>query len=242
MSARQYLIEDGIFDIRLKFLEDRSCLYRPFLRPRTVEAMNSAIFGEGFAGATDMSALSVMAMFCAICQPSRVVELGTYRGFSTLILADILSTNQRAGRIVTVEPTAAAQESAKRCLEAAGLSGSVQFVSGFSLDRHVLDQLQRQAPYDMIYIDTSHEYKPTLGELQTYLVDRPMIRPGGMVFLHDISFPMTNDRGVGGAVADWVVQHPEYRYLPLTTDGLWPNPCGLGILLTPQSGGKAAVA
>jgi predicted O-methyltransferase YrrM len=242
MSARQYLIQDGIFDNRLKFLQDRSCLYRPFLQPRTVEVMNTAIFGEGFAGATDMSALSVLAMFCAICQPTRVLELGTYRGFSTLILADILSTNARAGRIVTVEAIPAFQESAKGCLEAAGLSGSVQFVSGFSIDRRVLDQVQVVAPYDMMYIDTSHEYEQTLGELQTYLIDRPMIRPGAMVFFHDISFPMPNDRGVGGALTDWVARHPEYRYLPLTTDGVWPNPCGLGILLTPQTRGQAAVA
>jgi predicted O-methyltransferase YrrM len=236
------LIEDGILDIRLKFLEERSCLYRPFLRPRTVEVMNTAIFGERFAGATDMSALSVLAMFCAICQPNKVLELGTYHGFSTLILADILSTNSRAGRIVTVEPAPVPQESAKRSLEAAGLGSAVQFVSGLSLDRHVLDSVQAQAPYDLLYIDSSHLYEPTLGELQAYLIDRPMIRPGGMVFLHDISLPITNDRGVGAAVNEWVKRYPEYRYLPLTTEGLWPNRCGLGIILTPQQTARAAVA
>ena len=94
----------------------------------------------------------------------------------------------------------------------------------------------------MLYIDTSHLYEATLGELQTYLIDRPMVRPGGMVFLHDISFPMPDDRGVGAAVDDWVKRHPDYRYLPLTMEGLWPNPCGLGIILTPQRIARAAVA
>ena len=142
MATREYLLRDGIFDNRLKWLEERLCLYRPFLRPRTVEVMNEAIFGESFAGVTDMSALSVMAMFCAICQPARVLELGTYHGFSTLILADILSSNSRAGRIVTVEPAQAPQEGAKRSIAAAGLSSTVQFVAGFSLDRKVLDEVQ----------------------------------------------------------------------------------------------------
>ena len=93
-----------------------------------------------------------------------------------------------------------------------------------------------------IYIDTSHNYEPTMGELQTYLIDRPMIRAGGMVFLHDISLPVPNDRGVGAAVTDWVARHPDYRYMPLTTDGLWPNPCGLGMILIPQRLGRTAVA
>jgi predicted O-methyltransferase YrrM len=241
MSAHQYLIQDGILDIRLKYLEDRLCLYRPFLRPRTVEVMNSAIFGEYFAGATDVSALSILAMFCAICQPARVLELGTYRGFSTLILADILGSNSRAGRMVTVEPAPGPQASARRCLEAAGLAADVDFVSGFSLDKHVLDQVQAQAPYDILYIDTSHQYEPTLGELQAYLIERRVVRPGGLVFLHDISLPMPGDRGVGAAVSDWVSRNPEYRYLPLTTGGLWPNPCGLGMLLVPERSGCAAV-
>ena len=112
MSARQYLLEDGIFDIRLSYLRDRLCLYRPFLRPQTVDVMNDAIFSERFGGATDVSALSVLVMFSSICQPTRVLELGTYQGFSTLILADILSSNSRPGRIVTVEPSQESQSSA----------------------------------------------------------------------------------------------------------------------------------
>jgi predicted O-methyltransferase YrrM len=242
MSPRQFLIQDGLFDMRLKFLEDRLCLYRPFLRPRTVEVMNSAIFGESFAGATDMSALSALAMFCAICQPAKVLELGTYHGFSTLILADILSTNTRPGRIVTVEPLPAPQEFARRGIEAAGLSPAVHFVSGYSLDRSVLDEVQAQGPYDMLYIDTSHYYEPTLQELETYLIKRAMVRPCGMVFLHDIAYPMGDDRGVGAAVDEWIARHPTFRYLPLSPDGIWPNICGLGMILTPAAAGRAAVA
>ena len=106
----------------------------------------------------------------------------------------------------------------------------------------MLDQVELNAPYDIIYIDSSHQYEQTLQELETYLIERPMIRSGGMVFLHDITLPMDGDRGVGTAVDDWIARHPQYRYLPLTTGGLWPNPCGLGIILAPPRRRAAAVA
>jgi hypothetical protein len=87
----------------------------------------------------------------------------------------------------------------------------------------------------MLYIDTSHHYDATIAELETCLVRRPLVRPGALIFLHDITFPMGKDRGVGPAVTDWLARHPEFHYLPLSTTGVWPNPCGLGILLAPAT-------
>jgi hypothetical protein len=43
-------------------------------------------------------------------------------------------------------------------------------------------------------------------------------------------------------VDHWIARHPEYRYLPLTTGGLWPEACGLGIIQTPQRTRRTAVA
>jgi predicted O-methyltransferase YrrM len=230
-----HLLDENVFAIRLKYLEERVCLYRPFLRPTTVSVMNRAIFSGDFAGCTDPSALSLLSAFVAICQPSRVLELGTYHGFSTLILADLLASNERPGRIVTVEPNAAAQAAARERVVEAGLHESVRFVSGRSTDEHVLQVVGAEAPFDMLYIDTSHHYDATIAELETCLVRRPLVRPGALIFLHDITFPMGKDRGVGPAVTDWLARHPEFHYLPLSTTGVWPNPCGLGILLAPAT-------
>src|SRR5688572_23307916 len=108
----EHLLNSDIFSIRLRYLEERTCLYRPFLQPATVTVMNRAIFASSFAGATDPSALSLLSMFVAICQPARVLELGTYHGFSALVLADLLSRNGCPGRVVTVEPDEVAQAEA----------------------------------------------------------------------------------------------------------------------------------
>jgi predicted O-methyltransferase YrrM len=61
-----------------------------------------------------------------------------------------------------------------------GLAGRVAFVEGFSLDAPVLAALPRAI--DLLFIDTSHEYGPTLAEIETYL---PRLAPGGLVALHD---------------------------------------------------------
>ena len=236
MRDRETPKDDAAFQIRLAYLDDRTCLYRPFIRPATARVLNRAVFGGEFSGSTDPSALSLLSMFVAICQPERVLELGTYHGFSTLVFAELLSSNARRGRIITVEPDEAAQEDARRQVQEAGLASVVRFVRGFSTDEQVVEAALREAPYDIIYIDTSHHYEPTLAELDVYLIRRRMVRPGGLIFLHDITYPMGNDRGVGAAVEDWLKRHPEFRYLPLTRAGVWPNPCGLGILLAPTEG------
>ena len=233
MSENQHLLDDSAFGVRLKYLEDRTCLFRPFLRPDTLAVLNRAIFSASFAGTTDPSALSLLATFVAICQPAAVLELGTYHGFSTLVFADLLSQNVRPGRMVTVEPDATARDDARRQVEEAGLSSLVTFVPGMSTDEEVLNGLERDAPFDLIYVDTSHQYEPTLVELDAYLVRRKIARPGALVFLHDITLPMGDDRGVGAAVEEWLKRNPTFRYLPLRTDGIWPNPCGLGLLLVP---------
>lgn len=227
--------EDKYFKMRLEYMKDRMCLYRPFMRPAAAEALNAAVFGETFAGSTDPSALSLLVAFCAITKPRRMLELGTYHGFGTMAISEILSTNKSPGILVTVEPRQEYQERAKEFLAQAGLTSSVHFVCGFSTDEAVLTAVGEYAPYDIIYIDSSHEYIQTLEELDLYLIKRRLIRPGGLVFLHDITLNIENDPGVGRAVDEWIKRNPEYYYLPLSTKGIWPQAAGFGIIQTPTS-------
>ncbi len=84
-----------------------------------------------------------------------------------------------------------------------------------------------------MYIDSSHSYEATYQELDMYLSHAPIVRSGGLVLLHDITLDMGEDRGVGAAVDDWLAEHTDFHYLPLTKKGIWPNACGLGIMLVP---------
>jgi predicted O-methyltransferase YrrM len=41
----------------------------------------------------DPSALSLLVTFCAITQPMRMLELGTFHGFGIMTIAEFLATN-----------------------------------------------------------------------------------------------------------------------------------------------------
>lgn len=224
---------EELMEIRKAFLDPRLALYQKFLSPGTSRESIESIFAVSFPGATDMSTLSLIGTFCMITQPTRVLEIGTFCGFSTLIFADLLASNRRPGQIVTVEPNDAARASAAESIESAGLKDRVTFVGGYSTDPRVFSEIEQLGPFDLMYIDSSHSYEATRLELEMYLGCSPVVRSGGMVFLHDITLDMGEDRGVGAAVDDWLLEHPEFRYLPLTADGVWPNQCGLGILMVP---------
>jgi predicted O-methyltransferase YrrM len=232
-SDLSHLLDGSLFPSRLTFLDDRQNFYRRFLKPDTATALNKAIFAPSFAGATDPTALSFLAMLCMNTQPNRVLELGTYYGFTTLVLADLLSTNSRPGRIVTVDIAAKPQENAISSIQEAGLTHVVDFIHGSSTDPETVEAVEQHSPYDLVYIDSSHQYQSTLDELNLYLATRRVIRPSGLVVLHDITLNLGEDQGVGAAVEDWIRLHPDFRYLPLTCAGIWPNAAGLGIILAP---------
>ena len=80
---------------------------------------------------------------------------------------------------------------------------SVRFVSGRSTDEHVLQAVGAERRSDMLYIDTSHHYDATIAELEYCLVRRPPVRPGRLIFLHDITFPMGRIASRTGVPTGW---------------------------------------
>ncbi len=54
------------------------------------------------------------------------------------------------------------------------------FIHGDDMDPAVREQFPGQA--DVLFIDTSHEYEHTLGELHAFM---PRVAPGGTAFFHD---------------------------------------------------------
>lgn len=73
------------------------------------------------------------------------------------------------------------------------------FKLGDSVSWPVLSWMPELA--DVVFIDSSHEFDPTVAELAEYV---PRVRPGGVVLLHDTQFlpPSTSLPEVGGPVAE----------------------------------------
>ena len=101
---------------------------------------------------------------------SRILELGTFYGYSTMWLAKAVPDN---GTVVSIELTPKFVTIARQNIDSAGLSSRVQLIQGDAL--LVLQNMvaNRTAPFDMIFFDA---HKPSYPE---YLqLCRQLARPG----------------------------------------------------------------
>jgi predicted O-methyltransferase YrrM len=131
---------------------------------------------------------------CAAAVPDggRIVEIGSFRGRSLIVLTQ---TATEAGEIVSIDPhagtdrgplgeagreaTAAADHEAYRAnLAAAGVLDRVRHVRKFSSD--ALDDVT--GPVDLLYIDGAHQMRPALDDIRRW---GAKVAPGGTMLIHD---------------------------------------------------------
>lgn len=113
-------------------------------------------------------------------RPSVIVELGCYVGWTSAHLALGLRASGGDGRLWCLDSDRRFLDAARVNLTRHGLAGAAHFIEGLSLDSSTLSALP--ATIDLLFIDTTHDYAPTLAELAAYV---PRMSPGGLVVLHD---------------------------------------------------------
>jgi predicted O-methyltransferase YrrM len=75
---------------------------------------------------------------------------------------------------------------------------AIHIVSGDSHDHDVLERVRRAAPeFDVAFIDGDHSYEGVKADYETYA---PLVRPGGLVALHDIVETSLPPQTTGGAI------------------------------------------
>jgi predicted O-methyltransferase YrrM len=112
------------------------------------------------------------------CNATRVLELGTLGGYSTIWLARALPEN---GKVITIEVDAHHGEVARKNIDSAGLSQKVEIRTGRALD--ILPELiaNKEEPFDMIFIDAD---KPPYTEYFNYAVQ--LSRPGTLIICDNV--------------------------------------------------------
>lgn len=213
-------------DFYLKFTSEQA---RPIL--------DQIIDHPFFPGSTDPPVLAFLGALLHIVQPRRMLQLGTFIGFSTVYIADILSRSTQPGHLVTVEPDDTAHQLAKAWVDQAGMNQVVTFLDGYSTDSAIDASLRELGPFDLIYLDSSHAYEATLQELRLIFEQSNWLTPNGLLLLHDASAYATqwDSSGKGGvrrALLEWVQQHTMRYQLLILEPPLWPGVCGLA-LMTP---------
>ena len=146
----------------------------------------------------------------------RVLELGTRRGNSTL--AFLAAAAAVDGHVTSVDPDRVtdAPDGMLPWRKAPWWT----FVRGDDMDGAVQAALPGEV--DVLFVDTSHEYEHTLGELRAYM---PRVVPGGTALFHDTNIFVNGSQvpPVAQALNDWCAE----------TGSSWeniPGEYGLGVI------------
>ena len=136
-------------------------------------------------------------------QPELVIEVGTYHGGMTEIIARALWENG-AGRIVTIDPFGGDRVPPILARWPDALSSLVSYAKFNSMDLY-MDFEQVRRPFDIGFIDGNHAYEFVYYDLISLA---KWIRPGGVILADDPYQP-----GVFWAVKHFLERHPGWREL-----------------------------
>jgi predicted O-methyltransferase YrrM len=181
--------------------------YLRLVSEQTRERLEATIDHPRFAGASDPFSLELLGAVLRVIRPKRVLELGTYIGFSSLLLGDVLAHNEPRGELITVDPDNSAQEVAK---DLCSHLSNIEFVQGYSTDPEVISMVRDVGPFEVVYVDSSHMYSETLRELDL-IFNTPLLGEGGVVILHDAGkeaaqFDPSGRGGVRRALDEWNIE------------------------------------
>lgn len=165
---------------------------------------------------TDDQALRLWARAVALVPPACIVEIGSFHGRSTIVLAraaapgvvlvaiDPHAGNDRGPREVTGFEAEAARDhfAFTENLRAAGVTGRVRHVRRHSADAHA----DVDGPIDLLFIDGAHRFGPARDDIVRW---GARVRPGGTMLIHD-SF---SSIGVTAAIARSLVTGRDFTYV-----------------------------
>jgi len=141
---------------------------------------------------SDDQARRLHAAAAALEPPARIVEIGSFRGRSTIVLA----TAARDGvEVVAIDPHAGTDRGPQEIatdaatgqsdherflanLERAGVRERVRHVRAFS--REALASVDGEI--DLLYVDGAHRYRPARADIVGW---GARVRPGGRMLIHD---------------------------------------------------------
>jgi predicted O-methyltransferase YrrM len=145
-------------------------------------ALNAAVTATAEAGMPPIAVSApqgqLLALLARIAKATRILELGTLGGYSTIWLARALPAG---GRLISLEVNPRHAEVARANLAAAGMDAVAEVRVGAALD--TLPKLvdEGAAPFDLIFIDAD---KPNIPEYLTWSLK--LSRPGTVLVIDNV--------------------------------------------------------
>lgn len=138
-------------------------------------------------------------------RPDNVIETGTHKGFSAMILAQALENNGH-GKLYTIDLT---DHRVQALSEKYGLAGRVTFIQGDS--RIELAKLAKTlGRFSFLWLDSDHDDTVVLAEIAAAA---PALQPGSFVAFHDT----LSDPREAAAVAEIRKWHPTWSHVHFAT-------------------------
>jgi caffeoyl-CoA O-methyltransferase len=113
----------------------------------------------------------ILAMLSQMIKPSSILEIGTFTGYSTICLAEGLTSN---GIIHTIERNRSLEEIHQKYFKKAGLENKIKVHIGDALS--ILSSFELETCFDLIFIDADKK-----NVLAYYDAVMPLLKSGGFI-------------------------------------------------------------
>jgi predicted O-methyltransferase YrrM len=116
----------------------------------------------------------VLSMFSKMIQPKRILEIGTYTGYSALCLAEGLTTD---GILVTIDVNEELATRVQSYFDASSFSKQINYMISPALE--VIPSLNEE--WDIVFIDADKQ-----NYIEYYEMVLPLVRSGGYIILDNV--------------------------------------------------------
>ena len=160
----------------------------------------------------------------------RFLEIGVYKG---RVLAQVGMLANRMGKqceLLGVTPLSTSGDKYSQYadveylseihknLQTCGVSKDrLQILKGFSQEPHILAQVKEKGPFDIVFVDGSHDYENVCCDIYNY---GELVKPGGFFVMDDSSLYVPHPYGqfhghpdVSKAARDYLENNPQYEHL-----------------------------
>jgi caffeoyl-CoA O-methyltransferase len=116
----------------------------------------------------------VLSMLMHMIQPERILEIGTYTGYSALCMAEGLKEN---GLVITIEANEELESIIKESIESAGMQKKIKSIIGdATVEISNLDEL-----FDVVFIDADKK-----NYINYYNLVFPKVKSGGYIIADNV--------------------------------------------------------
>lgn len=116
----------------------------------------------------------VLSMISKMVNPKRILEIGTYTGYSAICLSEGL---QNDGKLFTVDNNRELEDRVRKYFKESGFASQITFIIGQALE--VIQELEET--FDLVFIDADKS-----NYLNYYKMILPKVRSGGIVIADNV--------------------------------------------------------